>query len=245
MPLFDHFHPPLSQRRPWDSFHSTWATAIADALNQGVLPPGYIALEHIHAGAPAEIDVATFEEEVGLPEAGPGGTATVTRKVWTPAAPPLVLPASFPEHATIEVIASDGGRTLAAAIELLSPGNKDRERKRRLFASKCAAYLAHGVGLVIVDVVTNRLANLHNELMDLLGLPTSFAMPADQTLYVVAYRPLRRDQEEVIETWPMPLGLGLPLPTVPLSLETECCIPVDLESTYLDACQRRRLDEVV
>jgi hypothetical protein len=45
VPLLDHFHPPLSERRPWESFHATWATAIADILNCGVLPSGYIALE--------------------------------------------------------------------------------------------------------------------------------------------------------------------------------------------------------
>jgi hypothetical protein len=33
MPLLDHFRPPLSQRRHWDSFHGAWAEAIAIALN--------------------------------------------------------------------------------------------------------------------------------------------------------------------------------------------------------------------
>ena len=30
MPLLDHFHPPLSERRHWEAFHSRWAGAIAD-----------------------------------------------------------------------------------------------------------------------------------------------------------------------------------------------------------------------
>ena len=34
MPLLDHFHPPLSVRRPWESFHTTWAAALADHLNR-------------------------------------------------------------------------------------------------------------------------------------------------------------------------------------------------------------------
>jgi hypothetical protein len=61
MPLLDHFHPPLSERRPWESFHSTWASTMADALNQGILPANYIALEQVHAGANIEIDVATYD----------------------------------------------------------------------------------------------------------------------------------------------------------------------------------------
>lgn len=246
MPLLDHFHPPLSDRRPWESFHTTWASALADSLNQGGLPSGYIALEHVHAGANVEIDVATFADRgSGEPAGGAGGTATLPRTVWTPASAPLVLPASFPEGCTVEILATDGGRSLAAAIEIVSPGNKDRTGKRRLFAAKCATYLARGVGLVIVDVVTSRQANLHNELVELLGLGSAYPMPVQQTLYAVAYRPLRRGAAEVVETWPMPLAVGQPLPTVPLSLEAEICVPVDLEAAYRDACQRRRVGEVV
>src|SRR5271154_183698 len=62
MPLLDHFHPPLSERRPWESFHTTWASALADTLNRDVLPAGYIALEQVHAGADMEIDVATWTD---------------------------------------------------------------------------------------------------------------------------------------------------------------------------------------
>jgi hypothetical protein len=43
MPLLDHFHPPLSQRRHWESFHSAWASALADALNEEWLPEGFFA----------------------------------------------------------------------------------------------------------------------------------------------------------------------------------------------------------
>jgi len=46
MPLLDHFHPPLAPRRHWESFHVNWAGAIADALNESLLPEGYFAEEH-------------------------------------------------------------------------------------------------------------------------------------------------------------------------------------------------------
>ena len=243
MPLLDHFHPPLSLRRPWESFHTTWATALADLLNRDILPPGFIALEQIHAGTPVEIDVATYTEEAAA-SAGPGGSATLTRPRWAPTVPPMVMPAVFPEGFTVEIQATEGGRSLVAAIELVSPGNKDRAVKRRLFAAKCATYLARGVGLVIVDVVTSRQGNLHNELVELLGLEPAFHLPATSPLYVVAYRPIRREEAEQFETWPIPLAVGRALPMVPLSLEAELCVPLDLEAAYLDACQRRRLDEV-
>jgi hypothetical protein len=78
---------------------------------------------------------------------------------------------------TVEILSTEGGRTLVAAIELVSPGNKDRATKRRLFAAKCASYLSRGVGLVVLDVVTSRQGNLHNELADLLLLDAAFRIP--------------------------------------------------------------------
>ena len=62
MPLLDHFHPPLSPRRHWESFHVNWAGAIADALNESLLPEGYFAEEHAQLGPWVEIDVATFTD---------------------------------------------------------------------------------------------------------------------------------------------------------------------------------------
>jgi hypothetical protein len=43
MQLLDHFHPPLSMVRHWESFHARWAAAIADVLNDELLPTEYFA----------------------------------------------------------------------------------------------------------------------------------------------------------------------------------------------------------
>ena len=43
MPLLDHFHPPLSKQRHWDSFHGAWAEAIASQLNEDLLPAHFCA----------------------------------------------------------------------------------------------------------------------------------------------------------------------------------------------------------
>src|SRR4051794_20647413 len=123
MPLLDHFRPPLSARRPWESFHATWAGSLADRLNQGGLPPGFVALEQLHAGAALEIDVATYDESGRAVPERYGGVAVQT--VWVPATAPAVLPAVYPEGATVEIVTDEGGRRLVAALELVSPGNKD------------------------------------------------------------------------------------------------------------------------
>src|SRR5437879_4200896 len=109
MPLLDHFHPPLSERRPWESFHATWCSALADHLNRDLLPPGYIALEQVSPGASIEIDVGTYLDEAE--QSSSGGTATIARTVWTPTAPALVLPVEFPERFAVEIHATQGDRT--------------------------------------------------------------------------------------------------------------------------------------
>src|SRR4029077_14137719 len=98
MPLRDHFHGPLAPVRHWESFHVNWAGAMADALNERLLPEGYFAEEHAHMGARVEIDVATFAGPA--PSAtGPRAGATTTRAApaWAPPTPALVLPGAFPD----------------------------------------------------------------------------------------------------------------------------------------------------
>lgn len=56
MPLLDHFRPPLSQRRHWDSFHGAWAEAIAANLNQSLLPERFVAEARVKLGGQVEID---------------------------------------------------------------------------------------------------------------------------------------------------------------------------------------------
>src|SRR5689334_19199804 len=101
MPLLDHFHPPLISERRWESFHSSWATKIADALTERWLPPGYIAEEQAHIGPSVEIDVGTFARNAAAAEGSGGTVALATPKLWTPPAPDAVVPSSFPD--TFEV----------------------------------------------------------------------------------------------------------------------------------------------
>src|SRR5437879_2920166 len=151
MPLLDHFHPPLLGHRHWEGFHGRWAAALADLLNEN-LPAEYFAEFQVTLGTRVEVEVGTFTE-AGVPESSrPNGAATaVQTRTWTAPSPTAVLPAVFPDDFTVQVFSSVAGPTLVAAIELVSPGNKDREETRRAFAAKCAAYLQRGIGLMIVD----------------------------------------------------------------------------------------------
>jgi hypothetical protein len=240
MPLLDHFHPPLSAERRWESFHSSWATRIADALTERWLPPNYIAEEHAHLGPSVEIDVATFEREASA-GAAEGAVATVPAKVWAPPAADGALAAVFPDTFEVRVLSTDTGPKLVAAIELISPGNKDRQAERRAFAVKCASYLSQGISVIIVDIATNRRANLHNEVLQVMEAADGMRLPPETSLYAVAYRPLRRGKGDEIDVWRSPLALGQPLPTLPLGLRADLVVPVDFEATYAEACLRKRL----
>src|SRR5204863_3799743 len=98
MPLFDHFHPPLYPHRHWESFHSNWATRIADGI-AAVLPPEFQVEEHTHAGPGFEIDVATYEGEPPAQDGAAAGPALASRAApaYAPPAPDAVMPAAFPD----------------------------------------------------------------------------------------------------------------------------------------------------
>src|SRR5919201_1681795 len=156
MPLLEHFHPPLSVTHPWKGFHSAWANSITNGLNE-VLPEGYYAIPEVPLGDQVEIDVATLEN------AAPGGVVTA---VWAPPRPRLAAPVDFSrvQGVAVHVFEDQGGPQLRAAIELVSPANKDRPRSRLTFAAKCVGHLERGVAVVVLDTVTSRRANLHAEI---------------------------------------------------------------------------------
>jgi hypothetical protein len=240
MPLLDHFHPPLSQRRQWESFHSAWAEAIAQQLNHDLLPPRYFAEVHVKVGSRVEIDVGTFDEAArAAPPNGNGGVA-----VWAPPRPVLDAPLAFshPDLFEVQVLTDAEGPRVVAAVELVSPANKNRPAHRHAFAVKCASYLQGDVGLLIVDVVTERMGNLHAELLQLLEVAESGPASSPDDLYAAAYRTAAAGEVPRLHAWIEPLALGAPLPTLPLWIGPDQSVPVDLEQTYAAACSARRID---
>ena len=225
MPILDHFHPPLSDRRQWHAFHSVWASVIALDLNRQ-LPPGYFADPNVEFNI--EIDVAAFEEQ--HPDAVPPS--------WTPPAPTLKAPmALITDVVEIAVYNREAGPMLIGAIELVSPANKDRPATREAFVSKCASYLQQAIGLIVVDLVTNRKADLH---ADLLKRTVGLDAPPSE-LWAGAYRPTQAMDKTTLEAWHVPLAIGTPLPTLPFWLKNGPCIKLDLEATYMRTLQDQRM----
>ncbi|HWQ34906.1 MAG TPA: DUF4058 family protein [Blastocatellia bacterium] len=232
MVLQDHFHPPLSVWRHWHAFHNGWAYNIAEELNQQ-LPQYWFAEPNVQFGI--EIDVATFESQSADASAK---LQALTGSRYTPPAPNHTM-AFDPTLETVEISIynSTAGPVLVGAIELVSPANKDRSSHREAFLAKCETCLREGIGLVIVDVVTDRLVNLHNALME--QWQEDFRLSAD--LYAVAYRLVEAGGQPQLQIWTEELAIGRPLPTLPLWLRGEICLPVNLHSAYEKTCVAQKI----
>jgi hypothetical protein len=246
MPLRDHFRPPLSARKSWESVHHQWASLIVLRLNGGILSDRFESEPRVHHGSQLEIDIGTYEEDRQPSLFGPngnnGGVATQTQ-MYAPPAPPLSAEVVIADADTfeIDVYKQEGGWKLVAAVELVSPRNKDRSTARRAFATKVASYLQQGVSVVTVDVATERTANMHEDVSDALRLPDTLDWSSLTGLSAICYRLVRAEGKERLEMWPHALAVGAVLPTVPLWLEPKLAVPLELELTYTNTCESLRI----
>jgi hypothetical protein len=183
-----------------------------------------------------KIDVATFEEGL-LPD---GRDAVEGTPLWTQPQPVHTIPLPMVEDTVeVAVYSMDAGPVLVAAIELVSPANKDRQGHRDAFVAKCETYLRQGVGLVIVDIVTSCIANLHQELLH--RLKDDSGTVIDGQLHAAAYRPAGQNGQTMLEIWAEPLVIGATLPDMPLWIRGGPCVPVELEVSYERTCLEQRM----
>ncbi len=240
MPLRDHFRPPLETFLPWEGFHATWPVMIVARLRRQ-LPRRYLVLPRVHSGSSAEIDVATFRDEgdtagmTGLANGNAGGVATA---VWAPPRPTLTFTTDLPAQDAIEVRVYDekSGRRLVAAVEIVSPANKDRPEHRQAFVARCVALVQELVSVVVVDIVTSRGANLYLDFLEALGRSDPILSRDSPGPYAAASRATRPEKQWLVETWAYPLTVGRPLPQVLLWVAGDLAVPLELEESYEESC---------
>jgi len=167
MPLRDHFRSPVNDHYSWDEVHGGWPMEIVRQMFD-LLPAPFQASPKIHLGSPVEVDIGTYEDYTrSNPEShsdSDGGVATLPAL-----APTLSVEADLSEQDQYEVFIFDDerDRQLVAAIEIVSPWNKDCPANRELFVSKIATLLQKDVCVMIVDLVSVRQVNLYAELLEL------------------------------------------------------------------------------
>ena len=267
MPLRDHFRPPIDNLTSWESLHHAWPTVMVQHLNRW-LPARFRAEPGVHQGASFEIDVSTYDtSESGLPRGGPrdplaadapgsdagaeagGGVAVATRPaVWAAPLATFEAATALPDQDEFAVLVYDSrrARRLVAAVEIVSPANKDRPENRQLFVAKCAALLQQRVAVVIVDLVTTRHFNLYDELLGLLELSDPALSPGPPGIYAVSCRWTHPGTPAGptgwrFAAWNHTLRLGQPLPGLPLWLTDDFAVPLELEASYEETCSVLRL----
>ena len=207
-------------------FHQRWISAIADALNGGGLPPEFMALAEQVTGRPIP-DVVTLQTR--KPKAGSGGVATAT-------APSARVIQKF-ERITYakrkdRVVIRHGRGRVVAIIELVSPGNKDSRHAIRSFVEKAADILHQGIHLVVVDLfppTPRDPQGIHKAIWDEFGdMPFEF-LP-DKPLTVASYI-----GGDLPTAYVESVGVGDPLPAIPLFLTEYDHVPCPLEATYMEA----------
>ncbi|QDU24117.1 DUF4058 family protein [Urbifossiella limnaea] len=214
----------------WDGVHQVWGVELLYALKP-LLPPAYRA----YIGT-----TPTFA--IGGPD---DGRPDVGVRDWPPGGPTSAPAPDGPEpdeEVAVATLAADtavlverAGR-LVAAIELVSPRNKDRLSAQGAYAAAYAGYLLRGVHLLLVDV-HRRPAGF--SFADEVARALALAQPAVAAPFAVGYRVggPAPGGGRFLAVWRRPLAVGDPLPPMRLPLSADESVVVDLEGTYRRATE--------
>ncbi len=234
MPLHD-----WTDERGWDSVHPLWLVYLVEWI-QPRLPEGYKAFL---GGVPAlTVGSANGKPDVSVRQWGP-------RPAVEPATATSVIEPDL--HANVafrldpqRAVHIDYHGQLIAAIELVSPRNKDRADAKETYTNRYLGYLRLGVHLLLVDVLPRPKGfSFSDAITGALGLDVPPLSPP----FAAAYRvgevvPVNDDMGSLVDLWRRPLQVGQPLPTLPLPLSVHESVTIDLEETYQRAAKRAYLE---
>lgn len=241
MPLRDHFRPPLDDVHSWDELHGGWPMTIVQELTE-ILPEGYFAAPGVHLGTLYEVDIGTYHRPLAEADGldPKGGLAVAT---YAPPKPTLTVEPNLPNQDVYEVRIYDRrrNRRLVAAIEIISPSNKDRPENRATFIAKAATLLRNNICVSMVDVVSTFDFNLYAELMKFLNGVDPALGSEPPPMYAATLRMRYEDRRRMMDNWYHPLLIGQALPTLPVWLTETSAISLDLESSYQETCRALRI----
>jgi hypothetical protein len=230
MPLHD-----WSDDRGWDGVHQYWITELSYWLRPR-LPPHYrVYLGSMPSGT---LDLALGRPDVTVREWSP--TPATTNGGSAAREPDQRAVALFEIDPQFAVHVYRQGQ-LVAAIELVSPRNKDRPSSRTLYANRYLGYLGQGVNLLLVDLLPRPQGF---SFADAIAAASQFTQAPFPPPCAISYNvggpadPVGR----FLDIWRQPLTVGSPLPSLPLWLTGEVSVPVDLEFTYSRAAAAAYLD---
>lgn len=215
-------------------FHQQWTISICNALNAGLLPPGFSALVDQYSSG-LYPDVLALERRGPKPSRPRAGTTTIeaprTRLVVQP------REGRFHERANRVVIRHRLG-DVVCVIEVVSPGNKAGKIAVREFVSKAVDFLRRGINLLVVDPFPpgpQDPRSLHQLIWDEFDEGAPFELPDDEPLLLASYRAAAPLVEFTPQAFIEPLRVGAELPDMPAWLDVDLYVNVPLEPTYRSA----------
>jgi len=220
-------------------FHQGWTIEIRNALNRGVLPPGYVAA--------TDQRVMAYEPDVSTHARGDRPRAPADRGGLAVAEVPPRIKRVTQLETEAQAFARRGNRIVirhargrpVAVIGVVSPGNKDRGHSVRRFAGKVRDFLKQGISVMFVDLFppgSSDPGGLHATIAeDWFELAEPDA--DDSPLAVVSY-----DAGESLTSYLEPLAAGDALPDAPLFLDAGYYVPLPLEATYRSAWENMGSD---
>jgi hypothetical protein len=235
MPLHD-----WTDDRGWDSVHQLWINALLFWV-QDRLPADFRA----YLGSIPGVTIATGRGRPGL-----GVRTWQSGGEETPAAQPNALVEGLrPDFQTVALLHPEPPLAvhvfrqghLVAAIELVSPRNKDRPSSREFYRNRYLGFLWAGVHLMLVDVHRRPLGFSFVEVM---AAEIQCQFPVGLPPHAVSWNAGGPTPEggQFLDGWYRSLAVGEPLPTLPLALTAEKSLLIDLEHTYTEAARRAYLD---
>jgi hypothetical protein len=217
------------------AFHHSWIEELARALNRGILPPDYYALQEQHAAGFGP-DVLALQEEqpddsepptAAPPEtAGSGGGVLGAPKLQPIAETDLSFYRRKQKGIAVRHV---GGDQIVAMIEIVSPGNKASRNAMRAFKRKAAELLDHQISLMLLDLLPPGRRDpqgIHGEVWEEVA-GQEYVAPAGKPLTLASY-----DSGPTLRAYVVHRAVGDPLTDMPLFLEPERAVTTPLEATY-------------
>ena len=213
-------------------FHHSWIEEIQRALNAGVLPKGYYAMQEQHAAGFGP-DVLTLQGDADeFDSTGPaigGGSGGLLL------APPKLAVTAEAEFAFYRrkqsrvVVRHVSGDEIVAMVEIISPGNKSGKNALRAFVQKAAELLERQIHLLILDLHPpgpRDPGGIHAAIWEQLT-NDAYVLPPDKPLTLAAY-----ESDLTIRAFIEHCRVGDSLIEMPLFLKRDGQVPVPLEQTY-------------
>jgi hypothetical protein len=235
MPLHD-----WTDERGWDSVHPVWLTYLLEHV-QDRLPEGYKAFL---GGVPSlVVDAGHGKPDLSVRQFKPATATEATPSGTSVLEPDLEAAVSY-QLAPQRALHVEFHGQLIAALELVSPRNKDRTDAKETYTNRYLSYLRLGVHLLLVDLLPRpRGFSFSDAITSALGLELPPLPPPFATAYRVGETvPVGDAVGSLVGLWRRQIQVGEPLPTLPLPLSVHKAVPIDLEQTYERAAKRVYLD---